>query len=151
MFGNEKGGETAVTFGFKDKTNGTAQGEYYEEVRSVIRNVNVAVVQERQPGIARLDAHKLLDEIEMSGERGRGIKPEDVLFMPDLKFFRKRGAEEYVFKPYDVRGNLLTENGKEVSSEAYLNYLSRVLPGRFIGSREYNKFLAQMSEYYASK
>ena len=151
MFGNEKGGETAVTFGFKDKTNGTAQGEYYEEVRGVIRNVNVAIIQERQPGIARQAAHEILDEIEMSGERNRGVNPEDVLLMPDRKFFRKRGDEDYIFKPYDVKGNLLTEGGKEVSSDAYLNYLSRVLPERFIGSREYNKFLAQMGEYYASR
>jgi 1,2-phenylacetyl-CoA epoxidase catalytic subunit len=151
MFGNEKGGETAVTFGFKDKTNGTAQGEYYEEVSGVIRNVNVAIIQEREPGIARQAAHEILDEIELSGERNRGVNPEDVLFMPDRKFFRKRGDEDYIFKPYDVKGNLLTEAGKEISSEAYLNYLSRVLPGRFIGSREYNKFLAQMGEYYASR
>ncbi|HET9533070.1 MAG TPA: Phenylacetic acid catabolic protein [Blastocatellia bacterium] len=151
MFGNEKGGETAVTFGFKDKTNGTAQGEYIEEVRGVIRNVNVAVVQERVPGIARQDAHQIIDEIERSGDPSRGIKPEDVLFMPDSKFFRKRGFEEYLFKPYDVKGNLITENGMEISSEAYLKYLSTVLPERFIGSREYDKFVEQMQEYYASK
>jgi benzoyl-CoA 2,3-dioxygenase component B len=33
MFGNERGGETAVSFGFKDRNNGTAQSEYYNEVR----------------------------------------------------------------------------------------------------------------------
>ncbi|HWP44725.1 MAG TPA: Phenylacetic acid catabolic protein, partial [Blastocatellia bacterium] len=146
MFGNEKGGETAVTFGFKDKTNGVAQAEYIEEVRGVIRNVNVAMVQERMPGISRQDVHEILDEIERSGDPSRGIKPDDVLFMPDVKFFRKRGVEDYVFRPYDVRGNLLTENGKEISPEAYLKYLSKVLPERFIGSREYNKFVAQLLE-----
>ena len=50
MFGNEHGGETAITFGFKDKTNGIAQAEYFEEVRGVVRNMNVAIVQERLPG-----------------------------------------------------------------------------------------------------
>ena len=28
MFGNERGGETAMAFGFKDRNNGTAQAEY---------------------------------------------------------------------------------------------------------------------------
>ncbi|HSE98178.1 MAG TPA: Phenylacetic acid catabolic protein, partial [Blastocatellia bacterium] len=147
MFGNERGGETAVTFGFKDKTNGTAQAEYTEEVRGVIRNVNVAIVLEREPGISRQDSHQILDEIERSGDRVRGIKPEDVLFMPDPKFFRKRGVEDYIFRPFDVKGNLLTENGREISSEAYLKYLSSVLPERFIGSREFNKFVDQMRDY----
>ena len=59
MFGNEKGGETAVTFGFKDKTNGTAQGEYIEEVRGVVRNINVAMIQERIPGICAAGCSRL--------------------------------------------------------------------------------------------
>src|SRR4030095_5479362 len=89
MFGNEHGGETAVTFGFKDKTNGTAQAEYIEEVRGVVRNVNVAIVQELQPGCSREEAHAVIDDIERGGDVKLGIKPEDLLFLPDTKFFRK--------------------------------------------------------------
>jgi 1,2-phenylacetyl-CoA epoxidase catalytic subunit len=151
MFGNELGGETAVTFGFKDKTNGTAQAEYIDEVRGVVRNVNVAMVQERLPGISREDAHKLIDDIEQSGDPKQGIKPEDLLVLPDTKFFRKRGPEEFVFGSYDVKGQLLTENGRPLSSEGYLRYLSTVLPSRFIGSREYDKYVDQMREFYATK
>jgi 1,2-phenylacetyl-CoA epoxidase catalytic subunit len=147
MFGNEKGGETAVTFGFKDKTNGTAQGEYIEEVRGVVRNVNVAMIQERQSGLSRQDAHLILDEIECSGDPQRGVKPEEVLFLPDVKFFRKRGIDEFVFQPYDVKGRLLTESNKPISGDAYLQYLSAVLPSRFIGSREYDKYVSQMREF----
>lgn len=151
MFGNEKGGETAVTFGFKDKTNGTAQGEYIEEVRGVIRNINVAMIQERIPGLARQDAHALIDEIERSRDPKRGIKPEEIISLPDTKFFRKRGFEDFLFMPYDVKGDLLTEDGKPLSPDGYLHYLAGVLPARFIGSREYNKYVDQMREYYASK
>ena len=151
MFGNEHGGETAVTFGFKDKTNAAAQAEYIEEVRGVVRNVNVAMVQERLPDISRQDAHTILNEIERSGDTKRGIKPEDVLFLPNTKFFRKRGAEEFLFQPYDVRGDLLTESGKPLSPDGYLAYLSTVLPASFIGSREYNKYVDQMREYYAGR
>ena len=151
MFGNEHGGETAVTFGFKDKTNGVAQSEYIEEVCGVIRNTNVAIVQERLPNASREDAHALIDEIERSGDPKQGIRLEDLLMMPDTRFYRKRGPDEIVFNPYDVRGNLLTEAGQPLSSEAYLRYLATVLPEKFIGSREYQKYVTQMSDHFANK
>jgi hypothetical protein len=151
MFGNEHGGETAVTFGFKDKTNGVAQCEYIEEVRGVVRNVNVGIVQELLPDRSREEAHTLIDEIERSGDVKEGIKPEDLLSLPHTKFFRKRGPEEIIFAPYDVKGQLLTEHGRPLSPDGYLGYLSTALPARFIGSREYNKYVDQMREYYASK
>jgi len=149
MFGNEHGGETAVTFGFKDKTNGVAQDEYYEEVRGVIRNVNIAIVQERLAGIAREETRALLDEIERSGDPQKGVKPEEILYLPSKKFFRKRGPEEVVFKPFDYLGNLITENGQPLAPDAFLKYLAGALPEKFIGSREYNKFVAQMREYHS--
>ena len=151
MFGNELGGETAVTFGFKDKTNGTAQSEYIDEVRGVIRNVNVAMVQERLSHASREEAHALIDAIERSGDPKQGIKPEELLLLPDVKFFRKRGPEEIIFKPYGVRGDLLTEGGVPLSPEGYLRYLSTALPSKFIGAREYDKYVDQMREFYASK
>jgi benzoyl-CoA 2,3-dioxygenase component B len=150
MFGNEGGGETAVTFGFKDKTNGTAQAEYIDEVRGVVYNINVAMIQERLPGISREDARAIVAELEKSGDPKRGVKPEDIILVPDIKFFRKRGIEEHVFRPYDTRGQLLTEAGRAYSPEQYLGYLSTVLPAKYVGSREYNKYVAQMNEYYSS-
>jgi 1,2-phenylacetyl-CoA epoxidase catalytic subunit len=148
MFGNEQGGETALTFGFKDKINGTAQSEYIEEVLGVVRNVNVAIVQERIPGMSRPDAHALIDEIERSGDPKQGVQPNDLLLLPDRKFFRKRGPDDLVFRPYDVRGQLLTEEGRELSPEGYLRFLSTVLPSKFIGSREYVKYVEQMREHH---
>jgi hypothetical protein len=150
MFGNEHGGETAVTFGFKDKTNGVAQAEYIDEVVGVIRNTNVAVVQERVAGISREDAHALIDEIEKSGDPKQGIQPQDLLNMPDTKFYRKRGPEEIIFRPYDVAGQLLTDNGQPLSCEGYLAYLATVLPPKFIGSREYDKYVAEIKEHFQS-
>src|SRR6266850_1348313 len=151
MFGNEHGGDTAVTFGFKDKTNGTAQSEYVDEVRGVVRNVNVAIVQERIPNASREDAHQLIDEIERSGDPKKGIKPEELVSLPDNKFFRKRGPEEIIFQPYDLCGQPITRDGRLLSPDEYLQYLSTVLPSRFIGSREYNKYVTQMREFYAAR
>src|SRR5262249_2004585 len=130
---------------------GVAQAEYLEEVIGVIRNTNVTMVQERMQGASREEVHAIIDEVERSGDPVKGIKPEDILFMPDSKFFRKRGPEEVIFKPYDARGALLTEAGKPLTQEGYLRYLSTVLPEKFIGSREYNKYVAQLKEFLASR
>jgi len=108
-------------------------------------------VQERIPSSSREDAHGLIDEIERSRDPKNGIKPEDLVSLPDNKFFRKRGPEEIIFQPYDVSGQLLTRDGRPLTSEEYLQYLSKVLPSRFIGSREYNKYVDQMREYYSIK
>ena len=64
----------------------------------------------------------------------------------DTKFYRKRGPDEVIFRPYDVRGEMLTENGKPLTADAYLEYLSGVLPPKFIGSREYDKYVVAMKE-----
>jgi 1,2-phenylacetyl-CoA epoxidase catalytic subunit len=149
MFGNEKGGETAVTFGFKDKTNGTAQAEYVAEVDDVVTKVNIAMVQQR--GFQRDEAREVVAEVRAGGEPKRGVKPEDLLFLPDVKFFRKRGIEEHVFRPYDVRGALITEGSKPISPDRYLEYLSTVLPPRFIGSREYDKYVSALREFRAGQ
>src|ERR1043166_3144245 len=107
MFGNERGGETAVAFGFKDRNNGTAQAEYYGEVREVLELINVEIVKSKVKDITAPDARSLVREVQDTGEKMQGVAPEDLLFAPDVKFFRARGLEELVFMPYDVRGALL--------------------------------------------
>lgn len=151
MFGNEHGGETAVTFGFKDKTNGTAQAEYVQEVLEVIDRINTAMVLQRHSALPREEARALIREVQKTGDPKQGLKPEDLLFLPDVKFFRKRGLEEYVFRAYDVQGNLITRDGKVISPEEYLSYLATVLPANFIGGREYDKYVVLMREFYAGR
>jgi len=140
MFGNERGGETAVAFGFKDRNNGTAQSEYYNEVREVIELVNVAIVQTKVPGTPAPDARSVVREVQDTGESVQGVRPEELLFVPDMKFYRKRGAEEVVFMPYDVNGTMLTEDNKPVSGEKYLGYLQTVLPEYFLKTNEFTKY-----------
>lgn len=140
MFGNERGGETALAFGFKDRNNGTAQSEYYNEVREVLELVNVAVVQAKVKDVTAPDARSIVREVQDTGESIRGVKPEDLLFAPDVKFFRARGMEDLVFMPYDVYGNLLTEDGKPAPGEAYLKYLAGVLPDYYMSDKEFAKY-----------
>lgn len=140
MFGNERGGETAVAFGFKDRNNGTAQSEYYNEVREVLELVNVAVVQCKIKETPAPEARTIVREVQDTGEPIKGVSPKDLLFAPDVKFFRSRGMEEIAFMPYDVYGNLLTEDNKPVPGEKYLEYLEGVLPDYYMRNKEFGKY-----------
>jgi len=51
------------------------------------------------------DARSIVREVQDTGEPLRGVKPEDLLFAPDTKFFRARGMEDVTFMPYDVHGD----------------------------------------------
>lgn len=144
MFGNERGGETNVQFSFKDKNNGTAQSEYVGEVREVIELTNVAVVQVKVKDLSAPDARSLVREVQDTWEEQRGVRVEDLLFVPDPKFFRKRGMQEIVFQPYDVYGNLMTDDGKPISSEKYLDYLDKVLPERYRNTNEFKEYVEQL-------
>ena len=102
MFGNERGGETAMAFGFKDRNNGTAQSEYYNEVREVLELVNVEVVRTKVKDITAPDARSIVREVQDTGETIKGVAPADLLFVPDVKFFRKRGVEDVAKQAHGV-------------------------------------------------
>lgn len=144
MFGNERGGDTNVQFSFKDRNNGTAQSEYIGEVREVIELINVAIAQLKVKGITPPDARSLVREVQDTGESRDGVRVEDLLFVPDPKFFRKRGMQEVVFQPYDLNGNLLTEDGKPLPGEKYLEYLVKVLPDRYRSTDEFKQYVDQL-------
>jgi len=140
MFGNERGGETSLAFGFKDRNNGTAQSEYYNEVREVLELVNVEVARTKVKDISAPDARSLVREVQDTGETMQGVSAKDLLFVPDPKFFRHRGMQEIVFMPYDLYGNLITEDGKPISGEKYLAYLKSVLPDYYLSTKDFAKY-----------
>jgi len=140
MFGNERGGETSIAFGFKDRKNGTAQSEYYNEVREVLELVNVEVVKTKVKDITAPDARSVVREVQDTGEKVRDVAPDDLLFAPDPKFFRARGMEDIAFMPYDVTGTLITDDGKPASGEKYLDYLRGVLPDYYLTNPEFKKY-----------
>lgn len=146
MFGNELGGETNVQFSFKDRTNGTAQAGYYGEVREVIELTNVTVVQMKGKGISAADARTVVREVQDTGEERNGVRLDDLLFVPDPKFFRRRGAQEIAFQPYDVYGKLLS-----IPREKYLDYLATVLPERYRLTDEFQEYKRQLLEQTATQ
>src|SRR5712692_9782116 len=138
MFGNERGGETNVQFSFKDRTNGAAQSQYIREVRQVIALTNSAIVQKRL-NVSPVDAQAMVREVQESGGERGGICAADLLFIPDARFFRRRGPVEMVFQPYDLYGNLMT-----MSADEYLRYLATVLPDRYRSTDEFNRYTMQL-------
>jgi len=126
MFGSELGG-AAVRGLFKTLSNDEAQRIYLDEVAGKVRDINLAIVGAKLK-VAREAARQHLSRLE-SGGRIDGMGPEDLLRLPHRRFFRIRGLAEYgdyvlpgagfggvgyVYLPYDVEGNLLTENGKPI-------------------------------------
>ena len=149
MFGSELGG-LAVKGKFKTLANGPAQQLYLEEVRGKVRDINLSAVAAKV-GCSRDAAEVYLERI-LAGETVEGLTKDDLLFLPDRRFFRIRGLTEYgdfqlpgrlgqgvgfVYLPYDLHGTLMTDGGKPIAREAYVDYLKTVLPPQYMGSRHW--------------
>ena len=149
MFGSELGG-AAVKGIFKTLGNEEAQRIYIDEVAGKVRDVNLAVIAAKMK-CTREEAKKILARIE-SRETVPGLGEEDLLKLPDRRFFRIRGLAEYgdyalpgagfagvgyVYLPYAVDGTLLTDRGTPIDRERYIEYLSMVLPKRYMESRHF--------------
>src|SRR4029077_6361839 len=109
-------------------------------VREVIELVNVEVVRTKIKDITAPDARSVVREVQDTGETIKGIAPSDLLFIPDVKFFRKRGIADVVLMPYDLDVNLMTEDGKPIGGAKYLEYLATVLPDYYIKTDEFAKY-----------
>ena len=148
MFGSETGGATVMQFGFKDKPNATAQGEYMAEVRDmVIEPINIGLVQQKLPGTAVEKAREILWQAREAGDYPKGLEPKDLLTVPANTFFRKRGMAEWIYQPYDTAGRLMTEGGKPIPPKAYADYLKTVLPAKFTASEEFTKYCREAEEH----
>src|SRR3970282_1075228 len=89
MFGSELGG-ALVKGVFKTLSNGEAQRIYIEEVRGKVRETNLAIVQAKAR-CPRDEAEAALRRILDRGETVAGLSRDDLLFLPDRRFFRIRG------------------------------------------------------------
>jgi hypothetical protein len=78
--------------------------------------------------------------VQDTGETLKGVALADLLFVPDVKFFRKRGVEDVALMPYDLLGTLMTEDGKPIAAGQYLRYLATVLPDYYMRTDEFAKY-----------
>jgi 1,2-phenylacetyl-CoA epoxidase catalytic subunit len=136
MFGDERGGDKNMKFGFKDMKNREAQDLYIEEVRRMIRDINLRFLRARFTGDSPEQAEHALAELERSRGTHRGVRHEDLLVMPDPRFFRRKG--ETAFGMVGVDGEPFTD------AEEYLRYLARHLNEGYVASRDMKHYAAAL-------
>ena len=132
MFGDERGGDTNVKFGFKDMKNREAQDLYIEELRKMIRDINVRFIRTRFPEYSPERAEDVLAELERERGTHRGVRFEEVLRLPDRRFFRRKG--EPAFAMIGIDGETFTD------VEEYLRYLARNLNEGYVASRDMRNY-----------
>ncbi|MCE9627811.1 MAG: phenylacetate-CoA oxygenase subunit PaaI [Candidatus Eisenbacteria bacterium] len=128
MFGDERGGGKNIQYGFKDLMNREAVDQYTEECRKMVRDINTRFVRARFPDYTPDKIEAVIDELEKSRGSHQGLKFEDILHLPDPRFFRRKG--ECAFQMIGVNGETFTE------VEEYLRYLAKHLNSGYIASRD---------------
>jgi hypothetical protein len=137
MFGDERGGGTNVRFGLKPMKNAEAQRLYREEVEKVVRDLNLRYLRARLPELSLAEAPRVLDRL-LAGEVTDGVRPEDLLRLPDSGFLRRRGVGAFLMvgtggEPYD-------------GLQDYLHHLAAVLPEAYRAGRDFKDYVDALAQ-----
>jgi len=143
MFGDERGGDTNVKFGFKDMKNAEACDLYHEELRKMVRDINVRFIRARFPELNAESAEQALAELERSRGSYRGVTFEDLLRVPDKRFFRRKGV--HAFEMVGVDGEAFTDAGE------YLRYLATRLNDGYVASRDMRNYADALRQVAAGE
>ena len=100
MFGDERGGVTNVKLGLKDMANREAQDLYVIECGKMLDDINLRFVRTRLAHLSREDADAAYARIK-EGATVEGISRDDVLRLPDRRFFRRRGEPAFQMVGHD--------------------------------------------------
>ena len=132
MFGDERGGASNVKMGLKPLKNGEAQQQYYNEVAKVVEDLNLRYIRTKRPNYAIAEANATLKKLE--AERGTvdGLRWEELLHMPHMAFFRRRGVP--AFHMVGVDGELFGD------VHEYLKHLTRHLPESYLASKDFRDY-----------
>src|SRR5256714_621628 len=125
MFGDERGGQTNVKYGLKDMANREAQDLYIAELQRMLDDLNERYVRARLPKLSRDEAEKAFARIK-AGDMADGVRPEDLLRLPDRRFFRRRG--EFAYQMVGSGGEAFTD------VERYIAHVLANLPEAYRAS-----------------
>ena len=143
MFGDERGGQKNIQFGFKDLTNREAVAQYIDEVRKMIRDINVRFVRGRFPDYAPEKVDAVIDELERTRGAHQGLRYDDLLNLPDPRFFRRKG--EPAFQMVGVNGEPFTD------VDTYLRYLATHLNDGYVASRDMRLYAETLRKVVAGE
>lgn len=138
MFGHEKGGGSNVRFGFKSMKNAEAQRLYYEEVQRMVADLNTRFVRARLPDLPPGEAGALAERLLRERGRHEGIAAEDLLEVPDMRFFRRKG--EPAWSMVGARGEPFTD------VDEYVRYLALRLPEAYLHSRDMRQYVETLRQ-----
>jgi benzoyl-CoA 2,3-epoxidase subunit B len=130
MFGDERGGETNVRLGLKDKTNRAAQDDYVGELERMLDDLNTRYLRARFRDRTRDEVDRLYDRVRGGAERESGISVrEDLLGLPNRSFFRRRG--ESAFAAVGIDGERFDD------VEMYIRHVRDHLPEAYRASLDF--------------
>jgi 1,2-phenylacetyl-CoA epoxidase catalytic subunit len=143
MFGHEKGGDSNIRFGFKNMKNAEAQAQYYEECEKMAADLNQRYLRARLPKLSPGEAESLA--ARLSSERGRvkGISQEDLITLPDARFFRRKGEPAWTM--VGTRGERFAD------ADAYVAHLKTHLPEPYLAGRDMKQYVDTLRDVAAGR
>ena len=141
MFGHEKGGDSNVRFGFKNMKNAEAQSLYYDECRKMIADLNQRFVRARLPHLSPEKAESLAAGLLEGGGRSQGLSRDDLLELPDRRFFRRKGEPAWTM--------IGTRGESFATVDDYLAHLKSHLPEPYLASRDMSVYVSTLREVAA--
>jgi len=138
MFGHEKGGDSNVRFGFKNLRNAEAQNQYFEECGRMIADLNQRYIRARLPQLSPQEAEDLAERLIRESGRHDGISAADLLRIPDMRFFRRKG--EPAFTMVGSRSETFDD------VEEYTRHLAANLPDAYMHSRDMKQYVETLRQ-----
>jgi len=143
MFGDERGGDSNLKFGFKDMKNREAQDLYIEEVERMVRDINSRFLRARFPEYTPDKVEQVLDELQKSGGRHQGVEAAELLRIPDRRFFRRKG--ESAWSMIGPTGETFTD------ADVYLRDLAKHLPEAYLTTRDMRMYSEMLHKVVAGE
>jgi hypothetical protein len=94
----------------------------------MVRDINARYLRARFPAYAPDRIEQVLDELERSRGKHDGVAWEDLIHVPDPRFFRRKGEPAWTMVGTD--GETFTD------PDEYLRYLPKVLPEAYLTTRD---------------
>jgi hypothetical protein len=100
-------------------------------------------VRGRFPEYAPEKVDAVIDELERTRGTHQGLRYEDLLYLPDARFFRRKG--EPAFQMIGVQGETFTD------VDAYLGHLARHLNDGYVASRDLRLYAEALRKVVAGE
>lgn len=138
MFGDERGGGSNVRMGLKPMKNAEAQQDYYQEVGKLVADLNMRYLRAKLPKLSIGEARELLERMEKERGVHQGVDAEDLLRMPEMGFFRRRGVP--AFSLTGVEGETFED------FDSYVKHLQAHLPESYLANRDFKDFVQTLKK-----